>query len=106
MKRATVCLTVLLTLFVAALGGCGSSFRAVDEAYARGYGDGVAAAEEALTTAERAYQAGYEDGLADAEKTANAELCQSCYGLGYSEGYQAAVGAGVAGGAPQPSPGA
>jgi flagellar biosynthesis/type III secretory pathway protein FliH len=92
-------LAVLLTLCVVSLVGCNSSSRAVDEAYARGYGDGVAAAEEALTTAEKAYQAGYEDGLADAVKTANVELCQSCYGLGYSEGYQAAAGAGVAGGA-------
>jgi len=106
MTRVLGYLTVLLTLCVVCLVGCNSSSRAVDEAYARGYGDGVAATGEVLTTAERAYQVGYEDGLADAEKIANVELCQSCYGLGYSEGYQAAVGAGVADGASQQSPGA
>jgi len=106
MARVHGYLAVLLTLCVVCLVGCSSNSRAVDEAYARGYGDGVAAAEEALIAVESAYQRGYEDGLADAVKTADAELCQSCYGLGYSEGYQAAVGAGVANEAAQPSPGA
>ena len=105
MARALGYLAVLLALCVVFLVGCNSSSRAVDEAYARGYGDGVAAVEEAVTTAESAYQVGYEDGLTDAEKTANAELCQSCYGLGYSEGYQAAVSAGVSNGTSQLSQG-
>jgi len=105
MARVLGYLAVLLTFCGVSLAGCDSSSRDVDEAYARGYGDGVAAVEEALTSADRAYQAGYEDGRADTEKTADAELCQSCYGLGYSEGYQAGVSAGMASGTSHSSQG-
>jgi len=94
MRRLNSFLTAVLALCVASLVGCSAGSRALDEAYARGYADGVDSVEEALIAVDKAYAMGYEDGLADAEEKANAELCQSCYGLGFSEGFQAGGAAG------------
>lgn len=89
MRRLIRFLPALLVLSTASLVGCSAGSRALDEAYARGYSDGVDSVEQALIAVDKAYEMGYGDGLADAEEKANAELCQSCYGLGFSEGFQA-----------------
>jgi hypothetical protein len=86
---------LLSALVLGSLSGCSAGSAAIDEAYARGYADGLASVEEELIAAEQAYQLGYQDGLDDAEEVYNAELCQSCYGLGFREGYQ--VGAASSG---------
>lgn len=81
---------IVFALALGALSGCSPGV-AIDEAYARGYADGVDSVEGQLIAVETAYDNGYQDGLADAVERQNAELCQRCYGLGFSEGYQAGV---------------
>ena len=88
MKRINGYPFLLVMLLALTVTGCGVGQDAVDEAYASGYADGLASAKESPVSSEKAYDTGYQDGLADAEEKANAELCQSCYGLGFSEGYQ------------------
>ena len=85
--------SIVLALMMGSLAGCALNARAVDEAYEKGYAEGVASMEGALVAAESAYQRGYEDGLADADAKSDADLCQSCYGLGFSEGYRAGLAA-------------
>lgn len=79
------------------LHGCAPDSRAIDEAYERGYGDGLAAAQDEQASVEEAYELGYEDGLQAAEEQQMTEVCQSCYGVGFNEGYQYGYADGSAG---------
>jgi hypothetical protein len=96
MTRFGPCLVVALLFLALPLAGCGVDSRAVDEAYTQGYSDGAASVEDSLMSAQTSYDRGYADGLAAAEKEADSELCQSCYGLGFAEGFQAGSQAGAA----------
>ena len=82
---------ILAAVLLGAVSGCVQNTQAIDEAYQRGYLDGAASVEQELRDVESAYQLGYQDGLADADAKADEEVCQRCYGLGYNEGYQAAI---------------
>jgi len=95
MTRAVACLFVALLFLALPLAGCGVDSRAVEQANTQGYSDGVASVEDSLVSARTAYESGYADGLAAAEKEADSELCQSCYGLGFAEGFQAGSTAGA-----------
>jgi ribosome modulation factor len=90
-KGSTLGLPLLCGALV--LTGCGASSAAIDEAYARGYNDGAASVENGTGAADQSYERGYADGLADSADAPSDELCQRCYGLGYSEGYQAGLSA-------------
>ena len=92
-----------VALLALVVTGCGVGQDEVDEAYASGYADGLASANESLVSAEKAYDTGYQEGLADAEEKANADLCQNCYALGFSEGYQSGLSDGSAGRESEPS---
>ncbi len=79
---------IALALILGPFAGCTPDQRIADEAYERGYADGFAAAQEDAVSVEEAYALGYEDGLAAGEEKRMTEVCQSCYGLGFSEGYE------------------
>lgn len=91
MTRLIACATCVMILCTMLLVGCGVDSAALDDAYARGYADGVASVEEELPQADSPYWVGYQDGLADAENDETQDACQRCYGQGFSDGYQAGV---------------
>lgn len=77
--------------------GCAPDSRAIDEAYERGYAEGLAAAQAEQTSVDEAYDLGFEDGLQSAEEQQMTEVCQNCYGVGFNEGYQYGYADGSAG---------
>jgi len=81
----------LLLLGAVAITGCGVDTKAIDDAYAKGYADGVAAVQDELPGAESPYWEGYQDGLADCEGGETQDTCQRCYGQGFSDGYEAGL---------------
>ncbi len=94
-----------ILLIVMALSGplcsCASDTRAIDEAYERGYADGLAVArQEARDSFEEAYDLGFEEGLQSGEERQTAEVCQDCYGLGFREGYEHGYAEGSSGNEP------
>lgn len=84
---------VLMIFITAPMSGCSGNPQAVEAAYQRGLDDGIATVKDQLVAAESAYDQGYADGLAAAEPKQNKELCERCYDLGFSEGYEAASAA-------------
>ncbi|NLE94301.1 MAG: hypothetical protein GX600_01280 [Dehalococcoidia bacterium] len=93
MMRSIGYLAILLGFCAALLPGCGTDAAQIDEAYSRGYTDGVASLQDQILQGEQAYQDGYDAGLAAAEEQHDADLCQSCYGLGFNDGYEAGLAA-------------
>lgn len=93
MGRRPFGLTLTVALCAMSLGGCGVGSSALDEAYARGYAEGVASVEDGLRAVDQAYEQGCADGLTDAADATSDDLCQRCYGLGYAEGYQVGIAA-------------
>lgn len=93
MIRSKGHVAILLVLCVAFLAGCGTGSGQIDEAYSRGYADGVASLQDQIAQGEQAYQDGYAAGLAAAEEQHDADLCQSCYGLGFADGYESGLAA-------------
>lgn len=77
-------LLIAAALVCGPLQGCAPDSRAIDEAYERGYDDGLAAAQDEQSSVEEAYELGYEDGLQAAEEQQMTEVCQNCYAVGFN----------------------
>jgi len=83
------CLVLILLVLAVSLLGCSPPSQVAEEAYAQGYADGLAAAENTSESMQEAYEAGYKDGLIAATgETGGEHLCQRCYDLGFRAGQQ------------------
>jgi len=92
LTKLGMCSIAVLLVGAAALAGCSADSDALDDAYALGFADGVASVQQESPDG-GSYARGYQDGVAEALSGDAGDACGRCYGLGFSEGYEAGLSA-------------